>query len=100
MRKSRVFIVASMLVLAFCAISCLDKKDLKFDNNTREAVVLAVEHHDDNPPQNERDMRHLLSCLPDGFYPYLQALQRADAAGRAAGGYFPAAYGALRLLYL
>ena len=32
MRKSRVFIVASMLVLGFCAISCLDKNDIKFDN--------------------------------------------------------------------
>lgn len=57
-------------------------KNLKFDNNTREAVVLAVTMHDENPPQNERDMRHLLSQLPDGFYPYLQALQRADASAQ------------------
>lgn len=41
MKKSRVFIVASMLVLAFCAISCLDKKDLKFDNlEFKERVYL------------------------------------------------------------
>lgn len=55
---------------------------LKFDNETRNAVVLAVREHDVNPPQNDRQMRRLLSRLPDGFYPYLQALQKADAEAR------------------
>lgn len=55
---------------------------LKFDNETRDAVVRMIQYHDMQPPENERHMRHLLSQLPDGFYPYLQALQAADAAAQ------------------
>ncbi|MBQ7064660.1 MAG: CCA tRNA nucleotidyltransferase [Firmicutes bacterium] len=55
---------------------------LKFDNETRHAVVTAVACHDNAFPEDEREMRILLNRLPDGFYPYLQALQRADAAAR------------------
>ena len=52
---------------------------LKFDNVAREAIVLAVRMHDTDPPETDVQMRQLLSVLPDGFYPYLEALQRADA---------------------
>ena len=52
---------------------------LKFDNAAREAIVLAVRMHDTDPPETDVQMRQLLSVLPDGFYPYLEALQRADA---------------------
>lgn len=55
---------------------------LKFDNETREAVVRMVRLHDTDPPGSEREMRYLLNRLPDGFYPYLLALQAADAAAQ------------------
>lgn len=55
---------------------------LKFDNATREAVVWCIRLHDENPPKDLCEMRHLLSRIPDGFYPYLQALQYADAAAQ------------------
>ncbi|MFR8087672.1 MAG: HDIG domain-containing metalloprotein [Lachnospirales bacterium] len=55
---------------------------LKFDNATREAIVLSIRLHDETPPQDLCQMRHLMSRIPDGFYPYLQALQRADAAAQ------------------
>lgn len=57
-------------------------RGLKFDNATREAIVLSIRLHDETPPQDLCQMRHLMSRIPDGFYPYLQALQRADAAAQ------------------
>lgn len=49
---------------------------------TREAVVLSIRLHDETPPRDLCQMRHLMSRIPDGFYPYLQALERADAAAQ------------------
>ena len=44
MKKSRFFIIASLLVLGVCATSCLEKKDIKFDNlEFKERVYLFPE---------------------------------------------------------
>ncbi len=61
---------------------------LRFDNDTRELAVIAVRYHDADFPEDERQMRKLLSRLPDGFYPLLLELQKADASAKNMD-YFP-----------
>jgi len=55
---------------------------LKFDNESRKAITLLTLLHDEDMPEDENRMRHLLSELPDGMYPLLHAIQWADTQAK------------------
>lgn len=58
---------------------------LKFDNKTRERVVLLVERHDAQLPPRSQVIRRWLSRLgPEAFFQLLE-VKRADSMGQAPG---------------